>query len=623
MASIPGSESLFTEPLILLGAAALAVPICKRLGFGSILGYLAAGVVIGPILRLITESESILKVAELGVVLLLFVIGLELKPARLWSMRRDIFGLGSAQLLLTGAVLTSIVYLFGLNWQISVVVGMGLALSSTAIGIQTLNERGELSTPYGQKSFSILLLQDLAIVPLLALVAALAPHTGSDNEPAELSTAFLELGLIAGSVVVLVVVGRYVLNPLFRILANSKAHEIMTVAALLVVFGAAALLEFAGMSSAMGAFLAGVMLADSSFRHELEANIEPFRGLLMGLFFMAVGMTLDLSIIYENWALIGATALLFMSLKAAIIYGLGRLFQLGHAVAVRTALLLPQHGEFAFVLFTAAVVTGLMNTTDASILTAVATITMALSPLAMSLAPKLIPTVAGEEIEEDFSEVTGNVIMISFGRFGQVVSQLLLAERIDVTIIDNNAESIRNAAKFGFKIYYGDGRRLDVLRAAGLERARMVIICTDGATQTSQVVRMVQKNAPQATVYVRSYDRSHSIALRQADVKFEIRESVESAMRMGIEALKGLGVPPERIEEIAEDVRKRDELRLHMQADGDPDAARRTLHINTVKPEPLLAPRRSAKPLTKETGELVDENDADQSVENPDAPTQH
>lgn len=623
MASLPGSESLFTEPLILLGAAALAVPICKRLGFGSILGYLAAGVVIGPVLRLITESESILKVAELGVVLLLFVIGLELKPSRLWSMRRDIFGLGSAQLLVTGAVLTVIVYLFGLSWQVSVVVGMGLALSSTAIGIQTLNERGELSTPYGQKSFSILLLQDLAIVPLLAMVAALAPRTGSDSEPVGLTTAFLELGLIAGSVVLLVVIGRYVLNPMFRILANSKAHEIMTVAALLVVFGAAALLEFAGMSSAMGAFLAGVMLADSSFRHELEANIEPFRGLLMGLFFMAVGMTLNLTIIYENWALIGITALLFISLKAAILYGLGRLFRLGHAVAVRTALLLPQHGEFAFVLFTAAVAAGLMNTTNASILTAVATITMALSPLAMSLAPRLIPTVPGEEMEEDFSEVTGNVILISFGRFGQVVSQLLLAERIDVTIIDNNAERIRSAAKFGFKIYYGDGRRLDVLRAAGLERARMVIVCTDGAAQTSQVVRMVQKHAPQAKVYARSNDRSHSIALRQADVDYEIRESVESAMRMGNAALKGLGVPPERIEEIAEDVRKRDELRLQMQADGDPDAARHTLHINTVKPEPLLEPGRSATPLTKETGELVDENEGAQSDELSDTKAHH
>lgn len=623
MASLPGSESLFTEPLILLGAAALAVPICKRLGFGSILGYLAAGVVIGPVLRLITESESILKVAELGVVLLLFVIGLELKPSRLWSMRRDIFGLGSAQLLVTGAVLTAIVYLFGLSWQVSVVVGMGLALSSTAIGIQTLNERGELSTPYGQKSFSILLLQDLAIVPLLAMVAALAPRTGSDSEPVGLTTAFLELGLIAGSVVLLVVIGRYVLNPMFRILANSKAHEIMTVAALLVVFGAAALLEFAGMSSAMGAFLAGVMLADSSFRHELEANIEPFRGLLMGLFFMAVGMTLNLTIIYENWALIGITALLFISLKAAILYGLGRLFRLGHAVAVRTALLLPQHGEFAFVLFTAAVAAGLMNTTNASILTAVATITMALSPLAMSLAPRLIPTVPGEEMEEDFSEVTGNVILISFGRFGQVVSQLLLAERIDVTIIDNNAERIRSAAKFGFKIYYGDGRRLDVLRAAGLERARMVIVCTDGAAQTSQVVRMVQKHAPQAKVYARSNDRSHSIALRQADVDYEIRESVESAMRMGNAALKGLGVPPERIEEIAEDVRKRDELRLQMQADGDPDAARHTLHINTVKPEPLLEPGRSATPLTKETGELVDENEGAQSDELSDTKAHH
>ncbi len=619
MASIPGSESLFTEPLILLGAAALAVPIFKRLGFGSVLGYLAAGVVIGPVLRLITDSASILRVAELGVVLLLFIIGLEMKPVRLWAMRRDIFGLGSAQLLVTGAALSGIVYLFGQNWQVSLVVGMGMALSSTAIAIQTLNERGELSSPYGQKSFSILLLQDLAIVPLLALVAALAPRSRGDDGSFGLSAAFLEIGLIAGSVVLLVVIGRYLLNPMFRILANSKAHEIMTVAALLVVFGAAALVEFAGMSSAMGAFLAGVMLADSSFRHELEANIEPFRGLLMGLFFMAVGMTLDLAIISENWILIGATALLFMSLKASLLYGLGRLFGLGHAVAVRVAMLLPQHGEFAFVLFTAAVSSGLMNSTDASILTAVATITMALTPLTISLAPKLIPTVAGEEIEEDFSEVTGNVILISFGRFGQVVSQILLAERIDVTIIDNNAERIRSAAKFGFKIYYGDGRRLDVLRAAGLERARMVIVCTDGAAQTSQVVRMVQKHAPQAKVFARSNDRAHSIALRHATVDYEIREFVESAMRMGTEALKGLGVPPERIEQISEDVRRHDEQRLQMQADGDPNGGRHKLHVNTVQPEPLLAPGRSATPLTQETGDLVDDNKDCSPAERPEA----
>lgn len=620
MATVPGSESLFTEPLILLGAAALAVPVFKRLGFGSVLGYLAAGVVIGPFFQLITDSESILKVAELGVVLLLFVIGLELKPSRLWSMRRDIFGLGSAQVLLTGAALSWLVYVFGNSWQFSLVVGLGLALSSTAIAIQTLNERGELSQPYGQKSFSILLLQDLAIVPLLALVAFVAPYSDESGETLGWTSAFIELGIIVGSVVALVLIGRHLLNPMFRILANSKAREIMTVAALLVVFGAAALLEFAGMSSAMGAFLAGVMLAESSFRHELEADIEPFRGLLMGLFFMAVGMSLDLAIIYQNWALILGTALLFMIIKAAILYGLGRIFRLGHAVSVRTAMLLPQHGEFAFVLFTAAVAADLMNITEASILTAIATITMALTPLALSLAPKLIPKVEGEEYEEDFSDVTGNVILISFGRFGQVVSQLLLAERIDVTIIDNNAERIRSAAKFGFKIYYGDGRRLDVLRAAGLDRARMVIVCTDGATATTQVVRMVQKHAPQAKVYVRSYDRPHSIVLRQSDVDFEIRESVESAMRMGTEALRGLGVPAERIEEIAADVRRRDELRLQMQSEGDLQAGRHTLHTNTVTPEPLLTPGRSAKPLTQETGKLVDDQPAASDVPEKAAP---
>lgn len=611
MAAIPGSESLFTDPLILLGAATIAVPIFRRLGLGSVLGYLAAGVVIGPILRLIIDGESILHVAELGVVLLLFVIGLELKPSRLWSMRRDIFGLGSAQVFLCGAALTSLIFLTGQSWQVSVVVGLGFALSSTAIAMQILNETGDFSQKYGQKSFSILLFQDIAIVPLLALVALLAPHESADGATNDWLDVSAKLGLAVACVAALILAGRYLLSPMFRILANSKAREIMTIAALLVVMGAAALMEFAGMSSAMGAFIAGVMLAESSYRHQLEADIEPFRGLLMGLFFMAVGMSLDVSIVLDNWLLIISTAVLFMAIKAVIIYVLGRIFGLNHAVATKTAMLLPQHGEFAFVLFTAAVAANLLDSTYASILTAIATVTMALTPLTVALAPKLIPKTEAEEIQEDFSDATGNVLLISFGRFGQVVSQLLLAERIDVTIIDNNAERIRSAAKFGFKIYYGDGRRLDVLRAAGLERARMVIICTDGADSTLQVADLVQKHAPQAKVYVRSYDRSNSIELRKRNIDFEIRESVESAMRLGTEALLGLGVEDERVEEIAVDVRRRDELRLQMQVDGDLQAGQDTLHVNTVTPEPLVMPKSYAKPLTKETGDVVENADAD------------
>lgn len=609
MAALPGSESLFTDPLILLGAAAIAVPIFRKLGLGSVLGYLAAGVIIGPILRLIVDGESILHVAELGVVLLLFVIGLELKPSRLWSMRRDIFGLGTAQVLFCGAALTSLVFWYGQSWQVSVVVGLGLALSSTAIAMQILNETGDFSKRYGQKSFSILLLQDIAIVPLLVLVAFLAPPVANEGAVANWVDISLELGVAIASIAALILAGRYLLSPMFLILANSKAREIMTVAALLIVLGAAALMEFAGMSSALGAFIAGVMLAESSYRHELEADIEPFRGLLMGLFFMAVGMSLNLTIVVENWLLIISTALVFMTIKAAIIYGLGRVFGLEHSVATRTAMLLPQHGEFAFVLFTAAVAANLMTSTDASILTAVATITMALTPLTIALAPKLIPKTAAEDIQEDFSDATGNVLLISFGRFGQVVSQLLLAERIDVTIIDNNAERIRSAAKFGFKIYYGDGRRLDVLRAAGLERARMVIICTDGDKPTTQVAELVKKNAPQAKVFVRSYDRSHSIELRKRNVDFELRESVESAMRLGTEALLGLGVEGDRVDEIAQDVRRRDELRLQMQVEGDLQAGQDTLHINTVTPEPLVLPKSHAQPLTKETGDVVENDD--------------
>ncbi|MBL4647196.1 MAG: cation:proton antiporter [Rhizobiales bacterium] len=613
MSAVPGAESLFTAPLVFLAAAVIAVPIFKKLGLGSVLGYLAAGIIIGPVLGLIVDGESILRVAELGVVLLLFIIGLELKPSRLWEMRKDILGLGAVQVIACGIALTAIIYASGRPWQVSLVVGLGLALSSTAIAMQILEERGEAHGEYGQKSFSILLFQDLAIVPLLALVAFLAPSSSGEATSTDWGEIGTKLSLVIVCVAALILIGRYLLSPMFQLLADAKASEIMTAAALLVVLGAAALMEFAGMSSAMGAFIAGVMLAESSFRHELEANIEPFRGLLMGLFFMAVGMSLDLAIVADNlWLILGA-AIAFMATKGAIIYGLSRFSGLVHATAIRIASVLPQHGEFAFVLFTSAAGVGLLSLTDASILAAVTTLTMALTPLTVALAPRFIPATGLDEIEEDFSTVTGTVILISFGRFGQVVSQLLLAEGIDVTIIDSSASRIRSAAKFGFKIYYGDGRRLEVLRAAGLDNAQMVIVCTNHENPTTEIVELVKKHAPSTKVYVRSYDRGHSISLRRLEVDFEIRESVESAFKLGAEALNGLHTDSARVHEIVRDIRRRDAYRLALQVDGDINDGLDTLHTNAAPtPEPLQSPKHAAKPLNKETGDLVEKTEADQ-----------
>lgn len=383
MAGEPESAAFdfaFAEPLILLFAAVVGVSISRRLGLGSVLGYLAAGVVIGPIARLITGTQDILHVAELGIVMFLFIIGLELKPARLWSMRTDIFGLGLLQVLITGAILTVAFYVSGWRIEPAVIIGFGLAMSSTALCMQVLAERNELTTPYGQRATAILLFQDLAIVPLLALVTLLAP-----GEASFASSGLAEIAKVVAALAALVLAGRYLLNPLFRLLALTQAREIMTAAALLVVLGAAALTEWVGMSMAMGAFIAGLMLADSSFRHELEADVEPFRGILLGLFFIAVGMSIRLDTIIYSWWQVALAVPAVMLIKAAVLYGFGRLFGSRHNDSVRLALLLPQAGEFAFVLFASASAVRAIWPSETSLVAGVVTLTMALTPLSVML----------------------------------------------------------------------------------------------------------------------------------------------------------------------------------------------------------------------------------------------
>ncbi len=590
------SASIFTEALVLLGGAVVAAPLFRRIGLGTVLGYLAAGAIIGTVASdLFGSGEEILHVAELGVVLLLFIIGLELKPSRLWALRHAIFGLGLAQVVVTGLVLAGLAWLFGeFSSREAIIVGFGLALSSTAFAMQILEESGDTNREYGQTGFSILLFQDLAIVPLLALIPLLAPWGGEQE-----AISWSAFAIAVASFGALIVAGLFLLNPLFRVIANTGAREAMIAAALFVVLGSAMLMQFAGLSMAMGAFIAGVLLAESSYRHELEADLEPFRGILLGLFFMAVGMSLDIAIITENWLTILIAVPLLMVIKSVLIYCLCRLFGTGHEAAIRVGLLLPQGGEFGFVLFSGAAASFVLSGGEASLLIAIATLSMALTPLAVRLAPLLIDDADDDDMEEDFAGAGSGVLMIGFSRFGQVASQTLLAGGLDVTIIDHSADRVRAASKFGFRIYFGDGTRKDVLLAAGIRHAKLVAVCTHKKKITDKIVNLIQSEYPQTKLYVRSYDRAHTLSLRERGVDYEARETFESGLLFGKMTLQALGVDEVHAQTISDDVRRRDAERLAIQQVEGIYAGSDMLHKRPVTPEPLIKPSRESRRLDK------------------------
>ncbi|MBB3313164.1 CPA2 family monovalent cation:H+ antiporter-2 [Rhizobium sp. BK196] len=595
-------NALFTETILLLGGAVVAAPIFKKLGLGTVLGYLAAGIVIGPIFHGITDGEQILDVAELGVVFLLFIIGLELKPTRLWQMRRDIFGLGTAQVVVTGLALTALAWFSGvLEWRGSIVAGFGLALSSTAFAMQILEGDGDVNTRYGQRSFSVLLFQDLAIVPLLAVVTILDGDKGSGNP-------LVDFGVSVAAVGAMIIMGRYLLTPLFQIIARTGAREAMIAAALFVVMGSASLMQFAGLSMAMGAFLSGVMLAESSYRHELEADIEPFRGVLLAIFFIAVGLSLQLQVLLDNVLFIIIAVPIIMAVKALIIYVLCRAARSSHNDAVRIAFLLPQGGEFGFVLFTTAAVAGLMPSSTASLLVAIVTLSMALTPLGAALSKRMLTGEEHEELNEDFEGAGADVLMVGFSRFGQIAAQILLAGGRSVTVIDFSADRIRQASSFGFRIYFGDGTRKDVLRSAGIDRAKIVLVCTQKKEITDKVVELIQADYPQTTLFVRSYDRIHSIELRNKGVDYELRETLESGLLFGRRTLEALGVAEVDAYEIGEDIRKRDEARLVLQVSEGLQAGQDLLFSKPIHPEPLVKPKRVPDPFDDDP--LVSRSDA-------------
>lgn len=587
----------------LLGAGVIAVPIFKRIGLGSVLGYLFAGLMIGPyVLGFFNDPQSILHIAELGVVMFLFIIGLEMQPSRLWGLRREIFGLGALQVAVCGVLLMLFGMALGFPWSNSLIAGLGFVLTSTAIVMQLLEEKGEMATPAGQRMVSILLLEDLAIVPLLALVAFLAPNP----DPEAAGSVWTDVGIAIAALGGLVLAGRYLLNPMFNLLANSHAREVMTGAALLVVFGAALVMDLGGLSMAMGAFLAGVLLSESTFRHQLEADIEPFRGLLLGLFFMGVGMSLDLSVVVSNWQLIGISVAGYMFLKGLGIYCVARFLKSSNRDALKRAAYMAQGGEFAFVLYAAATAVGIFTNEINAVLTAIIIISMAITPLIIALLPRILPP---EEVSLDGVEVvdglSGSILIIGFGRFGQVVSQPLILRGVEVSIIDNDVEMIQVAGTFGFKVYYGDGTRLDILHAAGAEKAQAVLICVDKDEQAVLIAEHMKSNFPMVPVFARAFDRGTALKLVHAGVHYQLRETLESAAVFAAEVLRYLGVPYEDTVETMAEARRRDQERFDLQLAGDLFSGGSLFRGNAPVPAPVQQPRRTGQALNPEAADAL------------------
>ena len=608
MSSEAHSISLIA-PVVLLAAAVIAVPIFKRIGLGSVLGYLIAGLIIGPFgFAFFQDSASILHIAELGIVMYLFVIGLEMQPSHLWSLRREIFGLGTLQIITCATALTGVGLLFGFPWQVAFIGAAGFVLTSTAIVMQLLGDRGDIAQPQGQKIVAILLFEDLLIVPLLTIVAFMAPNHVVESTSARLENIGIGLIAIAG----LIAAGYWLLNPLFRLLAAAKAREVMTAAALLVVLGAALLMQVSGLSMAMGAFLAGVLLSESTFRHQIEADVEPFRGILLGLFFLGVGMSLDLSVVQQNWQLIISGVLAMMFAKALMIYVVARLTKSPHTEALDRALLMAQGGEFAFVLFAAAVSAQVIDNTVKSNLTAIVVLSMVLTPILGIIFKRFTQTKGYLNLDDvNIAEgLSGSILMIGFGRFGQVTSQLLLARGVDVTIIDNDIDMIKNAEKFGFKIYYGDGGRLDILHASGAATAEAVVVCVDSKETTNRIVELVSHEFPLAKLLVRSYDREHSLYLVKHQVDYMIRETFESAIKFGEVILEQLGVDEDEVRMISNEIRDRDNERFETEIAADDVYAGVGLQYSHSHPRPtapLIQP--------KQIGRILNDEDAQKDVE--------
>jgi len=551
------THGFLQQAIVYLMAGVIAVPIFRRLGLGSVLGYLIAGVAIGPWgLRLISDPQTVLQFSELGVVLLLFLIGLELNAQRVWAMRRAIFGLGSVQVVATIAAVTAIAVALGQPLAIGLVAGMGVAMSSTAIGLATLGEKNLLPTPGGQASFAVLLFQDLAVIPLLLAIAVLA------GEAAEF--AWLDLAKAVGLIVALIAAGRLLVRPLLRFVAEARLREVFVGFSLLLVLGTALLMEWAHLSMALGAFLAGVMLAESEYRHELELDIDPFKGLLLGLFFIAVGMSIDLGLFLRSPALVLGIALGIVVLKSAILYPIAQLFgYCNRADAGMFAVALSQAGEFAFVLFAAA--SRLLPPETMAILNAAVALSMLATPFVFKAYERVLARQPRDERAADAIDESNPVIVAGFGRFGQVIVRVLRGLGIRATVIDHDPGQIETVRRFGFKAYFGDATRMDLLESAGAARARLLFIAIDDAAAAMQTVRRVRQRFPGLQLVVRARSRTDAYEYAEMGIT-AVREMFASALDATGRGLGVLGYSEDEVVRILRRFREYDEAQIPQQA---------------------------------------------------------
>ena len=601
---------------VFLAAAVIAAPLGRFLGIGAVLGYLAAGIIIGPYLLgplyQLNDVEGILHFAEFGVVMLLFVIGLELRPVRLWSMRSSIFGLGLAQLVATSLALAGIGLALGLPPNQAVFVGLALSLSSTAFALQLLEEKGELSTRHGRLAFSVLLFQDLAAIPLIALVPLFA--LGAEEPSMDLRSALIAIGTIVG----VILAGRFLLSRLYRIVAATGVREAMTASALLTVVGVTLVMEAVGLSAALGAFIAGALLADSEYRHEIEADIAPFEGLLLAVFFIAVGMSIDLRVLVGEPVKLLAIVLALVVIKSVILYLLGRWWGLDNAAARRLGLVLSQGGEFAFVLFGTGALEGVIDRSTANLLTLAVTLSMAATPLllliddavnrALKPAPPEYETPPGGD---------KHVIIAGFGRFGQIVARILRARRIPFTALDSNIEHVDFVNRFGAKIYYGDAGRLDILRAAGADKAQAFVLAIDNVEHSLRVAEMVRLHFPDLKIYARARNRTHVHKLMDLGVTVIERETFLAALALTKTLLRGLGLRDAEVKRLIETFKRLDEQRLYedYQHYTDTEKVRANALSQAKELEELFArdieelPDEDGKPRTERAGHVTAETE--------------
>ena len=549
--------SLLAQIAIFLAAAVVAIPIFRRFKLGSVLGYLTAGIIIGPAsLGLVSSVDATRDIAQFGIVLLMFVIGLELQPSRLWVLRRSIFGLGSAQVAATTVFLSTAGYfVFGQTWQSALVIGFALSMSSTALALQLLAERGQLNSQFGRSAFSILLFQDVAVLPALALLPLLGVASAKAAGPGGL----LVIKLIAVLSAV-IIGGRYVLRPMLRIIAATRVAEAFTAAGLLIVLGTALLVSQVGLSLSLGAFLAGVLLADSEFRHELEADIEPFKGLLLGLFFISVGMSANLGLVRDKPFLIIGLTIGFMVLKVGILWAIGRLSGLSTAASRGLAISLPSGGEFAFVLLGLAATLRILDTEIAELLVLVVTASMILSPMLLALYD--VTFKATESAGRPFDtpvELYPKVIIAGFGRFGQIVGRILLAKQIAFTALEANQTQVDFVRRFGNQVFYGDASRLELLRAAHAENAEVFVLAIDDVEASVRTAELIRKHFPHLKIFARARNRQHAFRLMDLAVRYTIRETLVSSLEMSVQVLESLGLSKSKAIETVHQFRVHDE----------------------------------------------------------------